>query len=173
MDFLKKSNFQLSLGRALDLYSRYLVAVPVRDKVSRLYYACYHAAVTAIELKASFAMLQKAENTSYHAALRKIYPRHYGKPTKKAKIKIVAYKVDIALLKWSELRNVADYIVFDDQFEEENLAKTMETLENMEDFVKDHLRYFADSHSQRLTAEQSAEIGGILVPPTNAETADG
>ena len=169
---MKKTNFQLSLGRTLDLYNPYLLAIPVRDKVSRLYYACYHAAVTAIELKANFVLLRKAESTSYHAALRKIYPRHYGKPNKKneTKIKIVAYKVDDALLKWSELRNVADYIVFDDQFEGENLDRTTGHLDNMESFVKDHLRYFADRHSQRLTAEQAAEIGGILVSPANAET---
>lgn len=109
-------------------------------------------------------LLRNAEKTSYHKALQNIYPRHYGKPTKNdgAKVKIVPYRVDIALHGWCELRSVADYIVFDEQFEDAHLEVTLEHIVRMESFVKDHLKYFMDNHAQSLTIEQSEEVGEII-----------
>ena len=167
---MNKKNFQISVDRALDLYQRFTDAVSVRDQASRLYYACYHTAIAAVELKADYETLRKAENTSYHVALQTIYPRYYGKPTpnNKSKTQIVTYKVKSALQTWRDIRVVADYVVFGEHFDKDEISRTLKQINNMTNFVKDHLRYFAESHSQQLTDEQTAEIGKVA-PPTNEE----
>ncbi|MCL1997382.1 MAG: hypothetical protein FWG65_01290 [Turicibacter sp.] len=163
---LKTTNFRLSVGRALHFYRRYSVADSDQSKASAAYYACYHAAIAAVELKADFVLLKKAENTSYHEALRNVYPRHYGAPTKKNKTKpqIVPHDVGSSLEIWHNLRIKADYFVFDEQFDEKDINKTRQRIGHMENFVKDHLQYFADNFPQLLTEGQAAEIGGILHP---------
>ncbi|MCL2015459.1 MAG: hypothetical protein FWG68_04350 [Defluviitaleaceae bacterium] len=166
---MKKANFQASVDRALHLYRRYLSATSDHDKASRGYYACYHAAIAAVELKSDFEILRKAENASYHAALRNIYPRYYGKTVKKGKpkIQIVAHNVSDSLELWHDVRIVADYIVFGEHFSEQSIQRTRRYISHMADFVEMHLQYFVDNFSQLLTEEQTAEIGEILPPPEN------
>jgi len=171
VDFLSKKNFQISVDRALHLYQRHFLTTSNHDKASRLYYACYHSAIAAVELKADFEVLRKAEKTSYHVALQDIYPRYYGKPTKtkkgKSKTSIVPYKVGEALETWHEIRVVADYIVFGENFGKDEMSATLKHIGYMADFVKLHMRYFADNFSQLLTEGQTAEIGEILPPPAS------
>ena len=168
---MSRKNFQISVDRALDLYQRFADSVSVRDQVSRLYYACYHAAIAAVELKADYEKLRIAEKSSYHAALQEIYSRYYGKPTKRdrLKIQIVTYRVNVALRTWHDIRVVADYVVFGEYFSEKEMGRTLKQITHMTNFVKDHLQYFAKSHSQQLTDGQSAEIGKVAPPATTAQ----
>ncbi|MCL1997385.1 MAG: hypothetical protein FWG65_01305 [Turicibacter sp.] len=163
---MNKANFRASVDRALHFYRRHLVADSDQSRASGAYYACYHAAVAAVDLKADFAVLQKAENASYHEALRNIYSRYYGKPTKsnKNKPQIVAYKVKAALELWHDVRIAADYVVFHEDFGEHGINKTRQYIEHMVYFIETHLKYFADNFPQLLAEGQAAEIA-VLSPP--------
>jgi len=122
---LHKENFQAELNRATNLCERYLLAVTDRDRVSRLYYACYHVAIAAINLVDDYDKLkrtnERCQDTGDHQKLQIIYPTVFGTPTKdkSKKFKIVAgnYNTGNALRDWSKLRNNADYDVFVDVFD--------------------------------------------------------
>jgi len=147
------------------MFARYQIMPTDRDRVSRLYYACYHVAIAAIELKADYHKLREGlKNTfSYHAALQEIYPKIYGKPTEdnKHKVKIVSGKAGKSLKIWHELRVVADYVIFGNQFEDHHKDRTLEHIRHMESFVAAHFQYFLNNHKNKLEEPQLAAIEGI------------
>ena len=155
---IPNSKFLLSVRRSIDLFNRFKEVPSLRDKASRLYYACFHVAVAAVNLKTDFYDLARAEGKTIHHSIRTIYPKFYSKTKKNAIID--GFKFSVKYKLWSDLRNVADYEVFGINFEDKSLTTTMSELNEMERCFKSHIAYYHDK--SLLSSHQNIDLKGIL-----------
>lgn len=136
------------LSRAQNLLQRSKDANNLRDKISRGYYACYHACVAAVLLKGSFDY--NSPTGSPHRAVRERYRSLYS--TKAGQIvKIGDYNK--TMVSWKTLRESADYEIYTKDFEILGENRTYEVLDDMYDFVDKHLVYI-----QNLIPESSKHL---------------
>ena len=130
---------ELSLFRAENLFQRYTEVPSLRDKVSRLYYACYHITIAVINIKADFDDLVIQERTTTHRAIRLIYPRFFSKTKHTQIIPNLSMKRSLEL--WCNLRNVADYEIIGDQFESVGIEDVEKQLKLMTLYFTRHKEY--------------------------------
>jgi len=130
-----KDSLQI-LERSLNLYTRSKDANNLRDKISRGYYACYHACIAAILLKEKFNY--DPSTGSSHKTVRDVYKSLYS-PKKGQIVKIKNY--DEVMKLWKTLRESADYEIFTKDFEEPDEEFTKNELNRMYSFVNAHVSY--------------------------------
>jgi len=142
-----RAELEDGLKRTKNLFDRALAAADLRDKVSRAYYACYHAMIMAIYLEQPY---NRDTNASSHRIARETYVSLFSKTRAKKGQGIQIYRhksVDIntEAEKWKRLRESADYDILTNHFEPLLLASTQDMLGNMLKFAEDHID-FVRSH---------------------------
>ena len=119
------------------MYERAIKAYYIRDKISRMYYACYHMAIACIYTKDDFSKLAQEERTTTHKALQLIYPRFFSK-TKKSGI-VPNLNAGRRFSDWCNLRNVADYEIVGEHFEPLEVEAMQKELDLMSKFYETSL----------------------------------
>jgi len=133
----RQEKIALALRRTQNLFDRAKTATNLRDQISRAYYACYHAAISAILLKQDYD--RRDFSGSAHQEIPVLYASLYSK-TKKNRIMMRGNIINY-WYKWKNLRASADYDIFTEDFESVNEDMTNQQLDFMYVFVQSHLSF--------------------------------
>ena len=124
----------LELKKTENLLERAKTANNLRDKISRAYYACYHAMIAAIWTIGNFS------ETNLDTAHRRVLEEYISNFSKTKGTRIVLIKnVARVVQKWKNLRCAADYDIFTSDFENTLIRDTEEELIKMYQFIDMHI----------------------------------
>ena len=131
----------LELLRTENMLKRSKEANNLRDRVSRAYYACYHAMIAAIWLAEIELSASNYETAHLNIA------RQYKSLYTRTKNNNISSERDVqkSAKEWKKLRCSADYDIFTDDFEQFSLAPTKTKLERMYKFVDEHIAYIKNN----------------------------